>query len=67
MVKEKIYEDKGIAANRFCCFIKRRQKKIMIFGVKQTDAENRIEYDYMGVIYPEGNLGKEAIWKNYLK
>lgn len=33
------------------------EKKLMIFGVKQTDNETQIEYDYIGVIYPEGNIG----------
>lgn len=35
-------------------------KKIMIFGVKQTDADTAEEYDYIGVMYPEGNLGGET-------
>lgn len=35
-------------------------KKLMIFGVKQTDEESGEEYDYIGVIYPEGNLGNET-------
>lgn len=34
------------------------EKKLMIFGVKQT--ANDEEYDYIGVIYPEGNLGDDA-------
>ncbi|UNC91125.1 DUF4176 domain-containing protein [Candidatus Contubernalis alkaliaceticus] len=40
--------------------LKDGQKRIMIFGIKQTDADNDdIEYDYVGVLYPEGNLGAE--------
>ncbi|MDR1605194.1 MAG: DUF4176 domain-containing protein [Gracilibacteraceae bacterium] len=36
------------------------KKRLMIFGVKQTDdAAPDVEYDYIGVIYPEGNVGKE--------
>ena len=35
-------------------------KKLMIFGVKQTDSETNIDYDYISVIYPEGNVGDEA-------
>lgn len=33
-------------------------KKLMIYGVKQTDNEDNVEYDYIGVVYPEGNMGK---------
>ena len=40
--------------------LKDGQKKIMIFGVKQTDEDQPdIEYDYIGVMYPEGNIGSE--------
>ena len=33
------------------------QKRVMIYGVKQTDNETDIEYDYIGVVYPEGCMG----------
>ena len=33
------------------------EKKLMIFGVKQT--ANDEEFDYIGVIYPEGNMGND--------
>ena len=33
------------------------QKRLMIYGVKQRDVETKEEYDYIGVIYPEGNMG----------
>ena len=36
------------------------QKKLMIFGVKQAnkvDESDSKEYDYIGVLYPEGNVG----------
>lgn len=36
------------------------RKKVMIFGIKQThenDEKVTIEYDYIGVLYPEGNIG----------
>lgn len=36
------------------------EKKLMIYGVKQTDNESGAEYDYIGVIYPEGNIGQET-------
>lgn len=32
-------------------------KKLMIYGVKQTDNANGKLYDYIGVVYPEGNMG----------
>jgi len=32
-------------------------KKLMIFGVGQTDQSENVEYDYIGVMYPEGNMG----------
>ena len=36
------------------------KKALLIFGVKQTDSEDRdTEYDYIGVLYPEGNIGPE--------
>lgn len=40
--------------------LKDAQKKIMVFGVKQTNMETDVEYDYIGVLYPEGNLGGES-------
>ena len=33
-------------------------KKLMIYGVKQTDQEDNQLYDYIGVVYPEGNMGE---------
>lgn len=38
--------------------LKEGEKKLMVFGIKQTDEEKGVEFDYVGVIYPEGNLGK---------
>lgn len=37
--------------------LKGAKKKLMIIGVKQTNAETDEEFDYLGVIYPEGNIG----------
>lgn len=35
-------------------------KKVMIFGVKQLHSdEEDMEYDYIAVLYPEGNCGIE--------
>lgn len=35
-------------------------KKLMVFGVRQTDERSGREYDYAGVVYPEGNLGDDT-------
>ena len=36
------------------------EKRLMVFGVKQKTGEDEERvYDYVGVTYPEGNLGKE--------
>ena len=34
------------------------EKRLMIYGVKQTEQETEEEYDYIGVVYPEGNMGQ---------
>lgn len=34
------------------------EKRLMIYGIKQTETETKEEYDYIGVVYPEGNMGK---------
>jgi len=44
--------------------LKNGVKKLMIFGIIQTmddnpDAEKNGEYDYIGVPYPEGNMGQD--------
>lgn len=36
------------------------KKCLMIFGVCQTHKESNETYDYIGVIWPEGNLGAET-------
>ena len=38
--------------------LKEGKKRLMIFGVKQTDNSTSIEYDYIAVMYPEGNIGE---------
>jgi len=36
------------------------EKRLMIYGVKQIDeGDSNKEYDYIGVMYPEGNIGSE--------
>ena len=34
------------------------EKKLMIFGVGQTQLEGNKDFDYIGVAYPEGNMGE---------
>ena len=36
------------------------KKPLMIYGVCQTDEESGQEYDYISVIWPEGNLGNDS-------
>lgn len=36
------------------------KKRLMIYGVKQTDGSTGTVYDYIGVLYPEGSLGSEG-------
>lgn len=36
------------------------RKSIMIFGVCQSVETNQKNYDYIGVLWPEGNMGKES-------
>lgn len=37
--------------------LKNGRKPVMIYGVCQTNNENKKEYDYISVVWPEGNLG----------
>ncbi len=41
--------------------LKGAEKRLMIFGVRQSqdDEQEPREYDYVGVIYPEGHIGQE--------
>ena len=36
------------------------KRPLMIFGIKQSDMETDKEYDYTGVLYPEGSMGQES-------
>lgn len=38
--------------------LKEGKKRLMIYGVKQTESTNQKDYDYIGVVYPEGNMGQ---------
>ncbi len=39
--------------------LKNAEKRLMIFGILQSGGVSGKEYDYIGVPYPEGNLGSE--------
>ena len=41
-------------------WLREAERALMIFGVKQENVETHEEYDYIGVIYPEGNMGTES-------
>lgn len=41
-------------------WLKGAKRPLMIFGIKQTDTETQKEYDYIGVLYPEGNMGEKT-------
>ena len=38
--------------------LKNAVKKLMVYGVGQTDLNENKDYDYIGVMYPEGNMGE---------
>ena len=40
--------------------LKTGTKRLMIFGVGQTKLDTNTTYDYISVIYPEGNVGPEG-------
>ena len=40
--------------------LKDAQKPLMVFGVCQTEKDTGKEYDYIGVLYPEGNVGTDV-------
>ena len=40
--------------------LKNGEKKLMVCGIKQTEVGgSEKEYDYLGVLYPEGHIGDE--------
>lgn len=41
-------------------WLKEANRPLMIFGIKQSNLETKEEYDYIGVLYPEGNMGTES-------
>lgn len=41
-------------------WLKEAKRPLMIFGIKQSNLETNEEYDYIGVLYPEGNMGTDS-------
>ncbi len=39
--------------------LKEGEKRLAIFGIKQTNVESGQEFDYLGVFYPEGYFGED--------
>lgn len=35
------------------------KKQLMIYGVKQLNQSTKMEHDYIGVLFPEGNIGPD--------
>lgn len=43
--------------------LKEGEKRLMIYGIKQTAEDVHFEeYDYIGVLYPEGHIDDEHIY-----
>lgn len=40
--------------------LKGGQKRLMIFGVKQKKSDTGENFDYIAVVYPEGNIGYQG-------
>ncbi|MBQ8982065.1 MAG: DUF4176 domain-containing protein [Lachnospiraceae bacterium] len=53
-------EVKGLLPIGSVVLLNGASKRLMIFGIRQTDNETGEEYDYIGVLYPEGNIGQEG-------
>ena len=41
-------------------WLREAKRPLMIFGIKQQDIDTQKEYDYIGVLYPEGNMGNNT-------
>jgi len=41
-------------------WLREAERPLMIFGIKQSNMETGEEYDYIGVLYPEGNMGTDS-------
>lgn len=40
--------------------LKEAEKRLMVYGIKQIDTSTNTEFDYVGVLYPEGNIGDDT-------
>lgn len=38
------------------------KKRVMIYGRKQIQKENQKEWDYIGCLYPEGNISEDYMY-----
>lgn len=38
------------------------EKRLMVIGVKQTKQDTGEEYDYIGLLYPEGYIDDEGLY-----
>lgn len=38
------------------------EKKLMIYGRKQINIKDNVEYDYVSCLYPEGNINKDYMF-----
>lgn len=38
--------------------LKNAEKRLMVTGVGQTEQTSGTDYDYLGVMYPEGSMGE---------
>ncbi len=36
------------------------KKALMVYGIAQTEVETQTVYDYIGVLWPEGNIGADT-------
>lgn len=53
-------ENKDLLPIGSVIWLKDAERPLMIFGVKQENIDTHEEYDYIGVVYPEGNMGTES-------
>lgn len=42
--------------------LKNGTKKLMIYGRKQLNTNDNIEYDYVSCLFPEGNINKDYMF-----
>ena len=57
VVKEKDMEIRDLLPIGSVVLLNGGKKKLMVIGVKQKKQDTNTEYDYSGVLYPEGSIG----------